>query len=227
MTTAALRRKTAMLARTPPLLIAQKLLRRVPFRPIDVGKLCLLTYDGVPRVPPPLLRGPATVREATRSDLDALAGLCDRRDAFAARFAAGDRCVIAEVDGRAVGFEWFCDADVHHETGWGYDIDVPAGYVYAYDAFIDRAYRNTGVWLKFKAYLAGLMLRTGKRGVLTFVDYGNWASHRTHLRFGFRPFDTVLVVKLFGRSIGIPLHSCSNPAYAGAAPRVPTLGLHE
>ena len=186
------------LARTPPLLLTQKLVRRVPLRPIDIGQLCFLQLNGVPDVPRAMLRGHAEVRFATADDLNGMTGLQDKRALFARRFAEGDLCVIALVDGRIVGYEWFSDQPVHHEAGWNYRIDIPCGYVYAYDAYIDPAYRNTGVWLRFKAYLADWMTACGKRGVLTFVDYGNWPSLRTHLRFGFRPTETVLALRIIG-----------------------------
>jgi len=44
------------------------------------------------------------------------------------------------------------------------------------------------------------MSASGKRGVLTFVDYGNWASLNTHRRFGFVPTSTVFVLKVLGKS---------------------------
>jgi GNAT superfamily N-acetyltransferase len=188
----------ASLGRTPRLLLAQKVVRRLPFRPIDIGKLCFLRLNGIPNVPPAMLRGSAEVRRATPDDLDALAQLQDRRELFCERFANGDSCVVAEVDGRIVGYEWFCDNLVHHESAWGYPIDIPGGFVYAYDAYVDPAYRNTGVWLRFKAYLGEWMTARGKQGVLTFVDYGNWPSLRTHLRFGFEPSESVLALRLLG-----------------------------
>ena len=52
-------RQLARLRHTPPVLLAQKLVRRIPLRPVDVGKLCFLRLDGVPRVAPGMLRGPA------------------------------------------------------------------------------------------------------------------------------------------------------------------------
>lgn len=186
------------LARTPPLLLAQKLVRRVPLRPIDIGKLCFLQLNGLPNVPRAMLRGNADVRFATADDLDAIVRLQDKRALFRRRFEEGDLCAIAVVDGQVVGYEWFSDHPVHHETGWNYRINIPAGYVYAYDAYIDPAYRNTGVWLRFKAFLAEWMMACGKRGVLTFVDYGNWPSLRTHLRFGFQPTTSVLALRIIG-----------------------------
>ena len=173
------------LPRTPRLLLAQKMLRQVPFRHIDLGKLCFLRLDGRPHVPPALLRGDATVRRATLDDLPGLVKLRDRRDLFRARFATGDHCVVALSGGRIIGFEWFCEQPVHREDVWGLSIDIPGGLVYAYDAYIDPGYRNTGVWLRFKAFLGEWMTAAGKRGVLTFVEHGNWPSLRTHIRFGF------------------------------------------
>ena len=197
------RANIATLRRTPLLLIVQKVLRQVPFRPVDVGKLCFLRLDGVPEVPRSWLRGSGVARRGTPSDLAGLVRLRDQKPVFQERFASGDHCVVAEVSGCIVGYEWFCGHPVHVEDAWGYRIVIPRGFVYAYDAYIDPAYRNTGVWLRFKAYLADLMVETGKRGVLTFVDYGNWPSLRTHVRFGFRPDSEVLVVKVLGRLMSV------------------------
>ena len=201
MTVARLSKAVAGLRHTPGLLIAQKVLRQVPFRPIDVGKLCFLRYEGIPRVDPRLLRGAAVVRQATEKDIDALVQLWDLREEFHERFAAGDHCVVAEAGGRIVGYEWFSDQPTHFDTAWGYEIRVPDGFVYAYDAFLDPSHRNTGIWLRFKSHLADLMERTGKRGVLIFIDYGNAASLKTHVRFGFTLATTVLVAKFFGRLV--------------------------
>jgi GNAT superfamily N-acetyltransferase len=192
-------RHLADLRHTPLFLVVQKILRRVPFKPVDVGKLCFLRLDTIPRVPAGLLRGPGLVRGATRDDLDALVLLRDQRSVFLDRFADGDHCVVAEVDRRVVGYEWFCEREVHDETGWGYRIVIPPGFVYAYDAFIDPQFRNSGVWLRFKAHLAERMKEAGNLGVLTFIEYGNWPSLRTHLRFGFKPDTEVLVVKIAGK----------------------------
>ncbi len=191
-----LRTRAVELARTPWLLIVQKLLRRVPFRPFDVGKMCFLRLEGLPNVPTSMLRGSAVVRFATQADLPRLVELQDKRSVFVERFGEGDHCVVAIADDRIVGYEWFSDRPIHRESSWGYSIQIPGGFVYAYDAFIDPEHRNTGLWLRFKAYLGQWMAESDKRGVLTFVDYGNWASLRTHLRFGFEPSGNILAFRL-------------------------------
>ncbi len=207
------RRVLANLQRTPRLLLAQKLFRQMPFRPVDLGKLCFLRLEGVPRVPPTLLRGEAAVRRATIDDLPGLVQLRHKADLFRARFAIGDHCVVALSGGRMVGYEWFCEPPVHHEDAWGLSIDIPGGFIYAYDAYIDPACRNTGVWLRFKAFLGEWMTAAGKRGVLTFVEYGNWPSLRTHIRFGFKPFETVLALNVLGVKMFRELRAISSCAW--------------
>jgi GNAT superfamily N-acetyltransferase len=198
MTWSRLRTRIARLAHTPWLLVLQKLLRRVPFRPFDIGKMCFLRLDGRPNVPASMLRGSAEVRFATAADLPRLVELRDKQAIFVERFAEGDRCVVAIAEGHIIGYEWFSDRPIHYESSWGYSIRIPGGFVYAYDAFIDPDHRNTGLWLRFKAYLSDWMMECDKRGVLTFVDYGNWASMRTHLRFGFEPSGNILAFRMIG-----------------------------
>jgi GNAT superfamily N-acetyltransferase len=196
----------------PAIAIVRGVCRLIPFRPFDVARLRFLTFAGVPRVPAAMLRGRAQVRAGTRSDIPGLALLQQTPEIFAARFDDGDHCVVAVAAGRVVGYEWFCDRSIHREAEWGYPIPVPAGSVYAYDAYIDRAYRNSGLWLRFKAYLGDWMAMHGKQQVITFVDDGNEASWRTHLRFGFRPADTVLAVRILGRRIFRKTSSSPQPA---------------
>ncbi len=115
------------------------------------------------------------------------------------------------------GYEWFCDHLVHYESAWGYPIEIPGGFVYAYDAYVDPAYRNTGVWLRFKAYLGEWMTARGKQGVLTFVDYGNWPSLRTHLRFGFEPSESVLALRLLGLTLFKRVRAIGTTAWSHVA----------
>ena len=53
------------------------------------------------------------------------------------------------------------------------------------------------------------MGESGKRGVLIFVEYGNWPSLRTHARFGFKPDATVLALKVLGWTISVNLETTS------------------
>jgi len=211
------------LRRTPFFVLLQMLLRLIPFRPVEIGRLCFLRFDGIPRVPTSMLRGPAQVRLATEADLPALTRLQDRRSAFLARLAHGDFCIVAMIGSLIVGYEWFSEAAEHLEAVWGLTIAIPRNFVYAYDGYVDAAYRNSGIWLRFKGFLGGWMSARGKSGVLTFVDYGNRASLNTHRRFGFVPSNTVFALKVFGRSFfrrrDLPGPSRSFPVLSAVARR--------
>ena len=211
------RNAVGVLRRTPPLLLLQKVLRQLPFKPVDIGKLCFLRLDRVPDVPPGMLRGTASVRAGTPDDLPALVRLQDKAQTFRERFTRGDQCVVATFGALVIGYEWFADGGAHLESTWGFLIAIPRDCVYAYDAYIDPAHRNTGVWLRFKAHLSQLMKASGKRGVLTFVDYGNWASFRTHLRFGFQPTETVLAFKVMGLKLFRTVKAAGSAASSVAA----------
>jgi len=73
------------------------------------------------------------------------------------------------------------------------------------------------------------MAGSGKRGVLTFVDYGNWPSLRTHLRFGFEPTETVLALRVIGLRLFRRMRAVSAAAWsylAWLAMHPPPLHLH-
>ena len=188
------------LRRTPVFVLLQMLVRLIPFRPIDIGRLCFLRFEGRPTVPAGMLRGAAQVRLATPADVDALTRLQDRRGAFLSRFAHGDLCMVAMIGSMIVGFEWFSEAAEHLETVWGMTIAIPRNFVYAYDGYVDAAHRNSGIWLRFKGFLGEWMSCHDKSGIVTFVDYGNFPSLNTHRRFGFVSSSTVLAVKVLRRS---------------------------
>lgn len=184
-----------------PMLAVLWLLRHVPRTPVQLGILCFLQLEGVPEVRHSWLRGPGVVRAGSPADLEGLVACRDKRRLFEERFAAGDHCVVAVMDGRIVGFEWFSEGPTHRESNHGYLIEIPRGVVYTYDAYVDPGFRNSGFWLRFKAHQAALMKEIGKGRVLTFVEYGNRSSLKAHLRLGFKPQKRVLALRVLGLSL--------------------------
>lgn len=183
------------------LVTARNLLQRVPFKPLDINCLYFLEYPGIPRQDATLGRARCEVRRATEGDLQGLAKCQNTPDVFLKRFETKDHCVVAVVDGRIVGYEWFCDKPAHLEERYTYRIAIPRYGIYAYDAYILPDYRLSGIWLKFKAvYLRDLMQSLHRRKIITMVDHGNHLSMNTHLRFGFRLVRKVFILKLFGKT---------------------------
>lgn len=183
------------------LVMVRNLLQRIPLKPLDINCLYFLEYVGIPRRDAALGRARCDVRSATTADLEGLAGCQNTPDAFLKRFDSNDHCVIALVDGRIVGYEWFCDKPAHLEERYAYKIEIPRSAIYAYDAYILPEYRLSGIWLKFKmVYLRELMQSLHKRKIITMVDGGNHLSMSTHLRFGFKLVRKVFILKLFGKT---------------------------
>ncbi len=194
--------RTSRLRRYPCFVVLRSLLRRIPFGPLEIDCLYLLDYLGLPPQHEKLLRGPAEVRTATLEDLEGLTRCQNRPQAFLNRFKANDYCAVALVDGRIVAYQWFCVRPSYVEERYGYPIEVPSDAIYEYDVFILPEYRLGGIWFKFHClYLKELMEKLRRRRIIGMVDYGNRLSMNTHLRFGFRLFRRVFVIRMFGKSI--------------------------
>jgi len=177
------------------------LLQRIPFKPLDINCLYFLEYTGVPRRDAMFGRACCEVRRATLEDLRGITECQNTPEAFLKRFQSGDHCVVAVVDGRIVGYEWFCDKPTHSEERYAYKITIPRSAIYAYDAYILPEYRVSGIWLKFKTvYLRELMQLLHKRKIITMIDRGNRMSMSTHLRFGFKFVHKVFVLQLLGKT---------------------------
>jgi hypothetical protein len=190
------------LRRRPLLLNLRSLLQLIPFKPLDVNCLYFLEHAGVPAEHPGVFRGRANIRTGTLEDLEGLTQCQDRRLEFLNRFAANDLCAVAVLDGRIVGYQWFCVRPLYREERYSCAIEVPPDAVYEYDIFILPEHRLTGLWFKFHCgYLRELMGRLHRRRVIGIVDYGEHLAMNTHLRFGFTLFRRAVIVKILGRSI--------------------------
>jgi hypothetical protein len=187
----------------------RNLLQKIPFKPLDINCLYFLEYTGIPRRDGTFRRGHCEVRRATLRDLGGITACQSTPEAFLRRFRSNDHCVVAVVDGRIVGYEWFCDKPTHSEERYAYEIAIPQNAIYAYDAYILPEHRLSGIWLKFKTvYLRELMQSLHKRKIITMIDRGNRMSMSTHLRFGFKLVRKVFVLKLLGKTFFLegPIH---------------------
>jgi hypothetical protein len=193
------------LRRRPLLLNVRSLLQRIPFKPLDINCLYFLEYAGIPPSPPGFLRGRAEIRRGTLADLEGLTHCQDKRRDFLNRFKANDHCAVAVIDGRIVGYQWFCARPLYVEERYACSIEVPPDAVYEYDIFIVPEHRLAGLWFKFHClYLRELMGQLHRQRVIGMVDYGMRLAMNTHLRFGFTLVRQVVVIRLFGRSFCVP-----------------------
>lgn len=171
-------------ARTPLFVLLQAALARLPFHPLEVAWFYVLQLSP-PSAPRADRRSKVAVRFATRLDLHSLVACQDKRALFLERFDTGERCVVATVDGKVVGYEWVCIADTHEEERYRYLMRIPPSAVYVYDAYIAPEYRLRGVWVFLKLHIAEFVRQLGRQTIITMIEHGNGLSMRTHLRYGY------------------------------------------
>lgn len=170
------------LVNQPPFLIVQDLLNRIPGHPFQVTRFFLLSLSDPAEN---AMRGFGSVREGTPADVAGMRLLEDKEALFCRRFEEGEFCVVAVHDGRIVGYVWFSDKAFHLEERFKYRLEIPEDSIYAYDGFIKREYRLRGIWVLFQKYMLDQLRILGRKRIIAMVDYGNDASLKTHLRFGY------------------------------------------
>ena len=190
--------------RRPLLVNLRNLLERIPFKPLEINCLYFLEYSTVPPQHANFLRGRVEVRAATVEDMDGLTACKPIPRVFLQRFKANDMCAVAVLDGRIIGYQWICTKPVYVEERYAYGIDVPPDTIYTYDIYIVPEHRLAGIWFKFHSlYLREMMQRLHRQKIIGMVDYGNRLAMKTHLRFGFKLFRRVFIIKVFHKSLFI------------------------
>lgn len=174
-----------------------KVINKISFGYLRLFPFCLLKYDGIPEIK--YTRGRGLIRYGLIEDADNMAILEDKKDIFLKRFNNNENCIVATHTDKIIGYEWFSDKPIHVEERFYYPLDVPEGCIYSYDAFIQKEYRLSGVWLKFKKLLQEYMQVHQKKCILTLIDYDNSLSMSTHVRFGFTTYKYVVAIKILNK----------------------------
>lgn len=140
----------------------------------------------------------AEIKKGSFNDIKELVCCQNKEDIFLKRFKSGDYCLLAVVDGKVVGYEWFCTGSKHIEERYGFKITIPENALYAYDAFISPDYRKKGIWSQLISASSDIMCSKGKDIIISLVEYGNEASMNAHTRFSFYPVQRVLYFNICG-----------------------------
>ena len=188
--------KISQYIKTPPFVLLERALRKVPFNPVEVEWLYVLKHTGVLTGSPS--RGPGYIREAKLDDACEMAQLGSKLELFEQRFEEKEHAAVAVVDGKIVAYSWFSEKPFHFEDHHQYNLPIPPDSIYGYDLYIHPKYRMSGLWVKFMIYLADLMKKSGRVSIITMVEYGNFISMNTHIRFGFTPLRVVRIIKVLG-----------------------------
>lgn len=184
--------------RSLPLLTKiQRVLRRIPFRPVEVSRFLVLSLDAFPERF--ASRRTVLLRLATKEDIPKLCLLENKPELFARWLDRGEHCVVALAGDEIVGFAWFSSAEFHIEDRSRFRLPIPADAIYGFNGFIKEDYRLRGIWVEFQMFFKQWMDTAGKTRIMTMVDFGNDLSIKTHVRFGYKITQDTLGLAVLGR----------------------------
>lgn len=186
--------KIKNLLHQPPFLILKDVLDKIPGCPVRVSWFMVLELPGSDVK---TLRECGTVRAGTVADVPGMCLLENKHELFLNRFAEGESCVVAVRDDAVVGYLWFSGKAFHREQRYNYRLEIPQDSIYSYDCFIHRDFRLRGIWVLFQKYMLEQATRLGRKNIIAMIDYGNDASVKTHLRFGYLIKRNIFWVRCF------------------------------
>jgi hypothetical protein len=139
------------------------------------------------------------IRLGTVADVLNLARLENKPREFLRRFAANDLCVVAEADGRIVGYEWAHSGGPHYEQDLDYSFRAEKRAVWCYDAYVDANCRKQGAWRRIQSGIIAFMNDSAEFKAI--VHYDNDISLKAHLRYGFHVSEQFVFLALLGIKI--------------------------
>ena len=135
------------------------------------------------------------------------------KDKLYSRLEQGNRGVIAEYRGRAIGMIWLDENPVHVEKELFCSFRIPDNSGWIYDAYIAQRFRSRGIYIAMAIW--GLQ-HTDLRKFYGFMDAENLASVKTHSRLG---AEIVYEIK-FLSILGLCFHAIRRPGQDKRACRV-------
>jgi L-malate glycosyltransferase len=205
--------------RRHPVSLLASVFNRIPFRPVQILYFQRYELNGSP--PARRQTGSAPTRLADRRDLEALVRCQDKRAIFEQRFAAGEHCIVATVDGSVVAYEWFSAKSEQTEERYGYTIPIPGDALYSYDAYTSESFRGRGIWKQIIAGAAELMKGEQRNRLIAHIDFGNDISMTAHAKVGFRPIGRYLFLNVFGARLLKQTWSAPPPEAGSSSPVSP------
>jgi len=192
--------KLKNIIKEPKFIFLQSILQKIPLQPVKLYCFIFLEFKGEkPRIN---YKNRFEVREIKSDDLKSMSAL-ERKNIsiFLKRLEMGSYCIVGVNNSSIIGYMWFTDKNSYTEERTGFKILIPKDSIYSYDAFILPKYRLKGLWVSFQMYMLYRMGELSRSRIITFVDYGNNISLRSHLRFGYLPFKKIFILRVFGKSI--------------------------
>ncbi len=134
------------------------------------------------------------------ADADRLALVKPRRAEFLAHFAAGARCLLAELDDEPVAFAWIDLGPTFVSHANAYEFRLAPNEAWAFGAEVRPAWRGRGLYPRFWHDAFPLLETIGVDRVLIAVHADDERSRRAHAKCGFAPVCRMDVLRALGLS---------------------------
>jgi hypothetical protein len=125
--------------------------------------------------------------------------------------AKGDKCFGFLHHGALVACGWY--ATTATRVSPELKVDFARGYVYLYHGFTHASHRGRRLFPTGMTRALRHFRSIGYKGMVLYVDATNLDSLKSCARMGWRPFGSIYVVKLFGRSLIYCSPGCARFAF--------------
>lgn len=144
-------------------------------------------------------------------------------EAISDRYDDGSVCIAALKGEELVGFLWLQSGSLRERIVRCRLHANPAEWVeWDYDVFIDPRYRLGRLFGRLWQAAAEDLRRRNRRGTVSWVKWGNWASAHAHARLGARSIGWAVFLVLFGHQFMV---GSLRPRFAYTPPGA-SLDLH-
>lgn len=183
-----------------------RILDRITWSPIKITILYFFKFTGIDssKLKP---RFAGEIRWGDHNDIPGIMECIDKPSKeilFRKRLSMNDKCFVAIDDnGNTAGYGWLTLKNSHLEEKTQCLFEFPAGSIYTYDIYIDPNYRLTGIWVGFMQLILKSEHYNPDGGLYCSIAYGNLASLKPHIRYGFKVYLRKTIVTIFQWPISI------------------------
>ncbi len=154
---------------------------------LQIGHVLTLELADLSPTPPPLTGLEYRWLAADEVRVFAVDPANDLDPSLAARLENGRNYCLAAFDGaRLANYSWYALESIEAEHSLGIGLALPTGTVYLYKAYTHPDFRGRSVYHAALQHAAQFFAQRGISRLIALVEFGNWASVRSHEKLGCR-----------------------------------------
>ena len=116
---------------------------------------------------------------------------------------AGDRCMIAEYEGKIIHMNWIGFHNAHLFEPFERKRGLKSGEALSHNTYCAKDYRNNGLMTAVRSEVFNFLANNNYIKLINYIDHDNDASMKVTKRFGGKPVGTIHNLKILGANIAI------------------------